>query len=147
MNTQPILEIQQEIIKEFESLDDWTDRYKHIIALGKKVPDLKDEFKVDQNIVKGCQSRVWLHAELTDEGTIEFFADSDAAIVRGLIALLVRFYSGQKPDTILSTPPAFIQQIGMDQHLSMTRSNGLASMVKQMKIYALAYRSKLQASS
>lgn len=147
MQRKSIDAIQQEIICEFEGLKEWTDRYKHIIALGKQVNSFPEEHKKDQNIVKGCQSRVWLHAELENDGCIHFFADSDAAIVRGLIALLLRFYSGQTPDTILTTPPAFIQKIGMDQHLSMTRSNGLASMVKQMKIYAMAYKSKLASQS
>ncbi|MDV7391667.1 SufE family protein, partial [Arthrospira platensis SPKY1] len=111
------------------------------------ISGLDDALKTEQNIVKGCQSKVWLHAELTEKGTVHFQADSDAAIVRGLIALLLRLYSDQSPDTILVTPPAFIHEIGMTQHLSMTRSNGLASMVKQMKIYAMAFKAKLAAQS
>lgn len=137
---------QQEIIQEFSRFNDWTDRYKHLIAQGKNLPAMDESHKTDDNIVKGCQSRVWLHADL-DEQKIKFTADSDAAIVRGLIALLLRFYSNRTPDEILMTQPEFIQKIGMDQHLSMTRSNGLASMVKQMKIYAMAFKAMLTSQS
>jgi cysteine desulfuration protein SufE len=140
--SQEISTIKTQIIDEFNQFADWTERYKYLIAIGKDIPNMPEGSKTDDNIVKGCQSRVWLHAEL-EEGKINFTADSDAAIVRGLIALLVRFYSGQDPETIFSTPPDFITEIGMDQHLSMTRSNGLASMVKQMKIYAMAYKAKM----
>lgn len=140
--SEAISAIKTQIIDEFNNFNDWSERYKHLIAIGKDIPAMPEGSKTDDNIVKGCQSKVWLHADLKD-GKIIFTADSDAAIVRGLIALLVRFYSGQDPDTIFTTPPDFITEIGMDQHLSMTRSNGLASMVKQMKIYAMAYKAKL----
>ncbi|MFU8812645.1 MAG: SufE family protein [Balneolaceae bacterium] len=139
-----IQEKEERIIREFQVLSDWQERYKHIIKLGQKLPPLDDEHKIDDNLVRGCQSQVWLVTEL-DEGRIIFRADSDAAITKGLVALMVRFYSGETPDSILATSPSFIQKIGMEQHLSPTRSNGLASMVKQMKIYAMAYRSKLSA--
>lgn len=138
-----IQEVQQQIIKEFQALSDWTERYKHIIEQGRKLEPLEDKYKIEENLVRGCQSQVWLHTHLED-GKVIFEADSDAAITKGLVALMVRFYSGQDPDTILNTDPVFIKKIGMEQHLSPTRSNGLASMVKQMKIYAMAYKTKMQ---
>lgn len=138
-----IHEIQQNIIKEFEALGDWTERYKYIIKMGRELNPLDEAHKIDENLVRGCQSQVWLHTYVKD-GKVIFEADSDAAITKGLVALMVRFYSGQDPDTIISTNPDFIQKIGMEEHLSPTRSNGLASMVKQMKIYAMAYKTKLQ---
>lgn len=138
-----IQDIQQKIIREFEVLGDWTERYKYIIQMGRELEPLDEKYKVEENLVRGCQSQVWLHTYLKD-GKIIFEADSDAAITKGLVALMVRFYSGQDPDTIISTNPEFIRKIGMENHLSPTRSNGLASMVKQMKIYAMAYKTKLQ---
>jgi cysteine desulfuration protein SufE len=138
-------EKQERIIRQFEILGDWPERYKFIIKQGKKLPPLDDEKKTEDNLVRGCQSQVWLDTELDDDRII-FKADSDAAITKGLVALLVNFYSGETPDNILSTDPEFIKEIGMQDHLSPTRSNGLASMVKQMKIYAMAYKSKLAAS-
>lgn len=137
-----IHEVQQQIINEFKSLSDWTERYKHIIEQGRNLDPLEEEYKVEENLVRGCQSQVWLHTKLED-GKVVFEADSDAAITKGLVALMVRFYSEQDPDTIISTSPEFIKKIGMEQHLSPTRSNGLASMVKQMKIYAMAYKTKM----
>lgn len=137
-----IEEKQNRIIREFELLGDWPERYKYIIKLGQKLPPLEEKHKVDENLVRGCQSQVWLTTELDDDKVI-FKADSDAAITKGLVALMVRFYSEETPETILKTNPDFIKKIGMQAHLSPTRSNGLASMVKQMKIYAMAYKSKL----
>ncbi|MCW9708770.1 SufE family protein [Fodinibius salsisoli] len=137
-----ILDTQQQIIKEFESLSDWTERYKHIIKQGRNLDPLDEQYKVDENLVRGCQSQVWLHTRLED-GKVIFEADSDAAITKGLVALMVRFYSDQTPKDIIATSPTFIKKIGMQEHLSPTRSNGLASMVKQMKIYAMAYQSKM----
>lgn len=137
-----IQEKQDRIIREFKLLSDWPERYKHIIRLGQKLEPLDEKYKVDENLVRGCQSQVWLHTELDDDRVI-FKADSDAAITKGLVALMVRFYSGETPDTILSVNPDFIKKIGMQEHLSPTRSNGLASMVKQMKIYAMAYKAKI----
>jgi len=136
-----IEDTQNRIVREFNLFEDWTERYKHIIKLGSKLPPLDSSKKIDSNIVKGCQSQVWLHAELND-GRIVFEADSDAAITKGLVALMVRLYSHQTPIAILKTEPTFITEIGMNEHLSPTRANGLASMVKQMKIYALAFSSK-----
>ena len=138
-----IQEVQQQIINEFKALNDWTERYKHIIKQGRTLDPLDEEHKVKDNLVRGCQSQVWLHTRL-ENGKVIFEADSDAAITKGLVALMVRFYSGQKPETIISTSPDFIKKIGMEQHLSPTRSNGLASMVKQIKIYAMAYKTKLE---
>jgi cysteine desulfuration protein SufE len=136
-----IQEKQDRIIKEFQVLSDWQERYKHIIKSGQKLPPLEDEYKVEDNLVRGCQSQVWLVTDFKD-GKLIFRADSDAAITKGLVALMVNFYSNEEPDTILSTNPEFIKKIGMQEHLSPTRSNGLASMIKQMKIYAMAYKAK-----
>ena len=135
-----IEDVQNRIVREFNLLEDWTERYKYIIKLGSKLPQLDSSKKIEHNIVKGCQSQVWLHAELS-EGKIIFEADSDAAITKGLVALMVHLYSHQTPSAILATEPTFITEIGMNEHLSPTRANGLASMVKQMKIYALAFSS------
>ncbi|TVQ04496.1 MAG: SufE family protein [Balneolaceae bacterium] len=137
-----IQEKQDRIIRQFELLGDWTERYKYIIKMGQKLDPIDEKHKIDENLVRGCQSQVWLITELQDHKII-FKADSDAAITKGLVALMVNFYSGETPDTILQTNPEFIQKIGMQEHLSPTRSNGLASMVKQMKIYAMAYKSKM----
>ena len=140
-----IHEVQDRIVKEFSLFDDWTERYKYIIKHGDKLEALRDEDRVAGNLVKGCQSQVWLTADL-ENGRIIFSADSDAAITKGLVSLVVRLYSNQEPEAILAVNPDFISKIGMQQHLSPTRANGLASMVKQMKIYAMAYKSKLQTS-
>ncbi len=137
-----IQEKQERIIRQFELLGDWTERYKYIIKLGQKLDAIDEKFKIDENLVRGCQSQVWLITDLENDRII-FKADSDAAITKGLVALMVNFYSGETPDAILQTNPDFIQKIGMQEHLSPTRSNGLASMVKQMKIYAMAYKSKM----
>ncbi len=136
-----IQEKQDKIVREFELLQDWPERYKYIIKLGEKLDPLPEEDHVEENLVKGCQSQVWLTAEM-EEGQVIFKADSDAAITKGLVSLMVRFYSGQEPDVILQTSPDFIDKIGMAKHLSPTRANGLASMVKQMKIYAMAFKSQ-----
>jgi cysteine desulfuration protein SufE len=138
-----IQDVQNRIIREFQALSDWTERYKHIIDQGRNLDPLDEKYKVEENLVRGCQAQVWLHTYL-EEGKVIFEADSDAAITKGLVALMVRFYSGQDPDTIIATNPQFIKKIGMEEHLSPTRSNGLASMVKQMKIYAMAYKTKLE---
>lgn len=132
---------QQDIVKEFSSFSDWTERYKHLISLGRNLEPLDDQYKVEENLVRGCQSQVWLHTH-TDDGKVVFEADSDAAITKGLVALMVRFYSGRQPEIILQTDPAFIKKIGLQEHLSPTRSNGLAAMIKQIKIYAMAYKTK-----
>lgn len=144
MGGDDILDIEQRqdrIIREFKVFDDWMDKYKHIIQLGTQLNPLSPEDKNDSNLVKGCQSQVWLVASYNN-GQVKFEADSDAAITKGLIALVVRLYSKQSPEQILKTQPRFIHEIGMTEHLSPTRANGLASMIKQMKIYAMAFASK-----
>lgn len=140
-----IQEVQERIVKEFSLFEDWTERYKYIIKHGDKLKSLPEQDRVEGNLVKGCQSQVWLTVDLEGNKLI-FKADSDAAITKGLVSLVVRLYSNQTPEDILNTNPDFISRIGMQQHLSPTRANGLASMVKQMKIYAMAYKSKLQTS-
>ena len=140
-------EIQDGIIEDFSLFDDWTDKYAYIVELGKKLEPLADEYKIEKHIIKGCQSNVWLHAYLSDEGNVVFETDSDAIIVKGLIYLLVKVYSGQKPADIVAADLYFIERIGMAQHLSQTRSNGLAAMAKQMKLYALAFNAQQQAAS
>jgi len=143
MAEKTIQETQERIIREFRVVGDWTERYKYIIELGRKLEALEEKYKTEDHLVRGCQSQVWLVAE-EDNGKVIFRADSDAAIVKGLAALMIRLYSDRTPDDIINTPPEFIKKIGMEQHLSATRSNGLASMVKQMKIYAMAYKSKME---
>ena len=125
-------------MEEFELFDDWTDRYEYIIDLGKKNPPLPDKFKIEDNIIKGCQSQVWLTSSL-ENGLVHFQADSDAIIVKGLVSLLIRVLSDHKPEEISGADLFFINKIGMTSHLAQTRSNGLLSMVKQMKFYGLAY--------
>jgi cysteine desulfuration protein SufE len=132
-----INEIQDEIIDEFSLFDNWEDKYEYIIDIGKKLPPLPELYKTDENIIKGCQSRVWLHAELQN-GLLNFKGDSDAVIVKGLIGLLIRVLSDHKPEDIANADLYFIEKIGMTQHLAQTRSNGLFSMLKQMKLYAVA---------
>lgn len=132
---------EQEIMEEFSLFSDWMDKYEHIIGLGKELPLIADHLKTDDLLIKGCQSRVWLHAKLQD-GQVIFTADSDAIITKGIISLLIRVLSGQTPDAIIDTDLRFIDQIGLKEHLSPTRSNGLVSMVKQMKLYALAFRTQ-----
>jgi cysteine desulfuration protein SufE len=136
-----IEEIEQEIIEEFSLFDSWDDKYEYIIDLGKKLLPLEDQYKKDENKVRGCQSTVWLTADYQD-GRIFYKADSDAVIVKGLISILIRVLSGQTPDDIVNAKLDFIREIGMMNHLAQTRSNGLLAMVKQMKNYALAYKLK-----
>ncbi len=133
-----INEIQNEIISEFSSLDDWMDRYQLLIDLGSEQPALPDALKTEQNLIDGCQSRVWLDAQLVD-GRVHYRAESDALIVKGIVALLVRVLDNQTPEDILAADLHFIDSIGLRDHLSPTRSNGLVAMLKQMKLYALAY--------
>ena len=135
----PIEEVEKEIVEEFSLFDSWDDKYEYIIDLGKKLDFLEDKHKLDENKVKGCQSTVWLVADKKD-GRIFYSADSDAMIVKGLISMLIRVLSGQKPDDIINARLDFIREIGMMGHLAQTRSNGLLAMVKQMKNYALAYK-------
>jgi cysteine desulfuration protein SufE len=140
-----IRDTEREIVEEFALFDSWDDKYEYIIDLGKKLPVLAQEHKKDENKVRGCQSTVWLVASLKD-GKVFFEADSDAVIVKGLISMLIRVLSGRTPDEILEAPLQFINEIGMTTHLAQTRSNGLLSMVKQMKNYALAFKVKMQQS-
>ena len=136
-----IVEIEKEIVEEFSLFDSWDDKYEYLIDLGKKLPPLEDKFKKDENKVRGCQSTVWLVADYVD-GRIFYKAESDAMIVKGLISMLIRVLSGQPADAIVNAKLDFIKDIGMMTHLAQTRSNGLLSMVKQMKNYALAYKLK-----
>ncbi|MEP7264394.1 MAG: SufE family protein [Bacteroidota bacterium] len=136
-----IAEIEKEIVEEFELFDDWTEKYQYIIELGQKLPELDDKYKIDENRIKGCQSSVWLNCE-EKNGNIYFEADSDSTFVKGEIALLIRVLSGQNPEAILNSQLGFIDEIGLRQHVAVTRANGLASMIKQMKLYAVAFQSK-----
>ena len=138
-----INEIQDEIIDEFSGFDDWMDKYQLLIDLGNKQAPLDERYKVESNLIDGCQSRVWLQADYAD-GIITFTAESDALIVKGIVALLIRVLSGHTPQEILDADLYFIEQIGLKEHLSPTRSNGLLAMVKQMRMYALAFRTKEQ---
>ena len=135
-----INEIQDEIIDEFEGITDWMDRYAYIIELGESLPEFPDSEKTPANLIEGCQSRVWITAETDAEGNAIYHADSDALIVKGIVALLLRTLSGHKPDEILGANLYFIDRIGLKDHLSPTRSNGLVAMVKQMRNYALAFK-------
>jgi cysteine desulfuration protein SufE len=138
-----IKEIQKEIIEEFGMFDEenWDERYQYLIDLGKSLPLIREEYKTEENTIKGCQSKVWLHAE-EHNGKIDFTADSDAIITKGLIAILIRTFSGQKAPDILEANTDYIDEIGLKEHLSPTRANGLVSMIKQIKMYALAFQSQ-----
>jgi len=136
-----IQEAQNEIIEEFALFDEWMDKYEHIIELGKDLPLILDQHKIEENLIKACQSRVWLHAELI-ENKINFSADSDAIITKGIIALVVRVFSNQTPKDIAESELFFIDQIGLQEHLSPSRSNGLLAMVKQIKMYSIAFQAK-----
>jgi cysteine desulfuration protein SufE len=138
-----IEEIEKEVVDEFSFFPDWTDKYEYLIELGHKLTDFPKDKMTDEYKIKGCQSSVWLITEIED-GKIIFKADSDSTIVKGLIALLVRVLSGQKPGDIINAKLEFIDKIGLRQHLAPTRSNGLGAMIKQMKMYALAYKIKLE---
>lgn len=134
--------LQDEVIEDFSQVDDWMDRYQMLIDLGEELPPMEEEYKTQQNLIDGCQSQVWLQADMTEDGKIVFSADSDALIVKGIIALLLKVISGHTPDEILQSELYFIDRIGLKDHLSPTRSNGLLAMVKQIKMYALAYKNK-----
>lgn len=136
-----INEIQDEIIEEFSIFDDWMDKYAYLIELGNSLPKLDDAIKKEQNLIKGCQSKVWIDAAMNN-GNLEFKADSDAIIVKGIVALLLKTLSGQTPKDIMDTDLYFVEKIGLNDHLSPTRSNGLLAMVKQMKLYAIAFNAK-----
>ena len=136
-----INEIQDEVIEEFSDFEDWMDKYQLLIDLGNEQQPLDEKYKTEQNLIDGCQSRVWLQADLVD-GKVVFQAESDALIVKGIVTLLIRVLSGHTPAEILEADLYFIEQIGLREHLSPTRSNGLLAMLKQMKLYALAFQSK-----
>ncbi len=136
-----IKEIQEQIITEFGNFDDWMDRYNHLIDMGKSCPLIDEKYKTKSFLISGCQSRVWLHASMSD-GEIIFTADSDAVITKGIVNLLIRVFSKQPADDIIAADISFIDAIGLNEHLSPTRSNGLMAMIKQMKLYALAFKTK-----
>jgi cysteine desulfuration protein SufE len=136
-----IQEIQEEIVDEFSMFDDWMQRYEYIIELGKSLPLINEVYKTDENLIKGCQSKVWIHGE-EHNGNIVFTADSDAILTKGIIAILIRVFSNKSPQEILDANTDFIDEIGLKEHLSPTRANGLVSMIKQIKMYALAFQAK-----
>ena len=138
---QTIKEIQEEILEDFDMFDDWMQKYDYLIELSKDIPLISEEYRLNENLIKGCQSKVWLHAREID-GKVIYTADSDAIITKGIAALLIRVLSKQKAEDILENEMYFIDAIGLKEHLSMTRSNGLVSMIKQMKFYALAFQAK-----
>ena len=137
-----IQQIQEEIIDEFSMFDDWMQRYEYMIDLGKSLPIIDNQYKTEDNIIKGCQSKVWVQAQM-EEGKIHFTADSDAIITKGIIAILIRAFSGQSPQDIINADTSFIDEIGLKEHLSPTRANGLVSMIKKIKLYAVAYQSQV----
>lgn len=138
-----IKEIQEEVVDEFSMFDDWMQRYEYMIDLGKSLPLIEEQYKTDDNIIKGCQSKVWVHAELENDKLI-FTADSDAIITKGIIAILIRVFSNKSPIEIMEANTDFIDEIGLKEHLSPTRANGLVSMVKQLKMYAIAYQTQIK---
>lgn len=137
-----IQEIQTEIVEEFSMFSNWEERYQYMIDLGKSLPLIDSKYKTDDNLIKGCQSKVWVHAELNND-KIVFTADSDAIITKGIIAILIRVFSNQRPKDIMEANTDFIDKIGLKEHLSPTRANGLVSMIKQLKMYAIAYQTQL----
>ncbi|WP_459210199.1 SufE family protein [Aquimarina rhabdastrellae] len=137
-----IRELQEEIIDEFAMFDDWMQRYEYMIELGKSLPLIDEKYKIDGNIIKGCQSKVWVHAEMNADNIV-FTADSDAIITKGIIAILIRVFSNQHPQDIIDANTDFIDEIGLKEHLSPTRANGLVSMIKQLKMYAIAYQTQI----
>ncbi len=137
-----IAEVQNEIIDEFAMFEDWEERYQYMIDLGKTLPLIESQYKTEDNIIKGCQSKVWVHANMIDD-KVNFTADSDAIITKGIIAILIRVFSNQHPKDILEANTDFIDAIGLKEHLSPTRANGLVSMIKQIKLYAIAYQTQL----
>ena len=140
-----IASIQAELIEEFSLFEDWMDKYQHLIDLGKSLPLIHETVKTDDKLIKGCQSKVWLDAQM-ENGKVVFTADSDAIITKGIIAVLIRVYTHQAPEAIITANDSFIDEIGLKEHLSPTRANGLVSMIKQMKLYALAYQAQLNNS-
>jgi|TARA_B110001454_G_scaffold204238_1_gene212846 cysteine desulfuration protein SufE len=138
-----INEIQSELVDEFSMFDDWMDRYEYMIELGKTMPMIDSQYKTDDNLIKGCQSKVWLHAELQDDKVL-YTAGSDAIITKGIVSILIRTYTNQTPSEILKANTDYIDEIGLKEHLSPTRANGLVSMIKQIKMYAIAFQTKIE---
>ena len=136
-----IKDIEKSIIEEFEMFDNWTQKYEYLIDISKELPKMENNYKTDENIIKGCQSKVWLHAEL-NEGKIKFLADSEAIITRGIIAILLTIFNNRTPKEIIQSDTNFIEKIGLKEHLSPNRANGLYSMIKQIKFYAIAFSKK-----
>lgn len=136
-----IKEIQDEIVEEFSAFDEWMDKYAYLIELGNDLEPYNDQYRVEQNILEGCQSKVWLHAWMED-GKVYYMGDSDAIIVKGIVALMVRALSGQSPQDIIDSDLSFIDEVGLKDHLSPTRSNGLVAMIKQMRLFAIAFKAK-----
>lgn len=134
-----VIEEQEKIVTKFEELENWEDKYAHLIKMGKDLGELDPEIKTEKNKISGCQSQVWMHAKIED-GKMIILGDSDAMIVKGLIAMLIKVYSNQKPEDILSSPPKFLHKMGIDKHLSPTRKNGLGAMLKQIQLFALAFK-------
>lgn len=138
-----ILEVQENIVEEFSQFDDWMDKYSLLIDMGNSMEPIEEKYKIQQNIIEGCQSRVWLHADLVD-GKVSYIAESDAILVKGIVSLLLQVFSNRTPDEILNADLFFVEKIGLKEHLSPTRSNGLLAMIKQIKMYALAFKAKQQ---
>jgi cysteine desulfuration protein SufE len=138
-----INEIQSELVDEFSMFDDWMDRYEYMIELGKSLPIIDGQYKKEENLIKGCQSKVWLHAELSNDKVV-YTADSDAIITKGIVSILIRTFTNQSPSEILSAKTEFIDKIGLKEHLSPTRANGLVSMIKQIKLYAVAFQTQVK---
>lgn len=136
-----IKEKEKQVVEEFELFEDWMDKYNYIIELGKELPGLDESLKEQKQLIRGCQAQVWLHADFQD-GRVVFMADSDALITKGIVALLIRVLSGHRPEEILESDLSFIDEIGLKEHLSQTRSNGLVNMIKQMRLYALAFQAQ-----
>jgi cysteine desulfuration protein SufE len=141
MNNKSLQQKEAEVISDFAVYEDWMDKYAYIIELGKSLPVIQEEYKKDNYLIKGCQSQVWLHAEYKDE-KVYYTADSDAVITKGIVNVLIRVLSGSSPDEIINSPLDFINKIGLKEHLSPTRANGLLSMIRQMKLYAMAFKAK-----
>lgn len=138
-----VKEEQDKVVKEFTDIDDWEEKYSLLIQMGKDLGELEPEIKIEKNKISGCQSQVWMHASL-DDGKMKIYGDSDAMIVKGLVAMLIRVYSNQAPEDILASPPEFLTKIGIDKHLSPTRKNGLGAMLKQIQLFALAFKTLAQ---
>lgn len=139
-----IKEKEQQLIAEFSQFDDWGDKYMHLMTYGRKLQKYDEKFRDDKYLIQGCQSRVWLHASLNENNKMTLQADSDSEITKGIVSLLINLYSDETPDDVLSADTVFLSEIGLQEHLTPTRSNGLSSMLKQIRLYALVFKTKLQ---